>query len=72
MKHCLFGSDLGDGRQDAAGVAGEEDDIGRVGRGEARDFGVVDVLDGVGAVGAVSVAVGKPESEQYSPPGIFC
>ena len=63
MELCLFGSDFGDEGEDAAGVAGEEDDVGRMGHGQARDFGVFDVLDGVGAgKGKFSVARGNSSS----------
>jgi hypothetical protein len=51
VEHDLFGSDFGDDGEDAAGVAGEQDDVGRMRRGQARDFGVSNVLDGVGAGG---------------------
>jgi len=60
VEHYLFGSDFGDKGEDAAGVAGEEDDVGRMGHGQARDCGVFDVLDGVGAgKGSFSVTVGN-------------
>lgn len=49
VEHCLGGGEFGDGREDAAGVAGEEDDVSGVGGGEAGEFGVGDVFDWVGA-----------------------
>lgn len=49
VEHCLGRVELGDGREDAAGVAGEEDDVLGVVVGQAGDLGVVDVLDRVGA-----------------------
>lgn len=49
VEHGLGAIELGDGRQDTAGVAGQEDNVGgHVGR-QARDLGVLDVLDGVSA-----------------------
>lgn len=54
VEHGLGAVKFGDRRQDTAGVASEEDDVGgRVGR-EARNLGVGDVLDGVGASGVLS------------------
>jgi hypothetical protein len=54
MEHGLSAIELGDRRQDTTGIASEEDDVGgRVG-GEARNLGVGDVLDGVGASGVLS------------------
>ena len=55
VEHGLGAVELGDWWQHAAGIAGEEDDVAGVVGGEARDFGVVDVFDGVGAVGLVSM-----------------
>jgi hypothetical protein len=49
VEHGLLRCDFGDGRKDAQGIAGEEDDVARVFGGEAGDFGVFDMLDGVGA-----------------------
>lgn len=49
VEHGLVAVQLGDGGQDTAGVAGEEDDVGGSVGGQARDLGVGDVLDGVGA-----------------------
>lgn len=49
MEHGLLGRELADGRQDAARVAGEEDDVGGVVLGDAGDLGVGDVVDRVGA-----------------------
>lgn len=49
VEHGLGRVELGDGRENTAGVAGEEDNVlGVVGR-QAGDLGVGDVLDGVGA-----------------------
>lgn len=45
--HGLLGAELGDGREDTAGVTCEENDVGRVAAGDAGDLGVLDVLDGV-------------------------
>lgn len=54
VEHSLVAVELGDGRQDTAGVACEEDDVGgRVG-GEARNLGVGDVLNGVSASSVLS------------------
>lgn len=47
--HGLLSVELGDGRKDTAGVAGQENDVGRVVGGDARDLGVLDVLNRVGA-----------------------
>lgn len=51
VEHGLLRGELGDGRQDAAGVAGEEDDVGRVASGEAGDLGFGDVVNWVGTSG---------------------
>jgi len=51
--HGLGGGELGDGGKDTTGVACEEDDVLRVAVGNARDLGVLDVLDGVGATGVL-------------------
>ncbi len=48
--HGLFGGEFGDWRQNAAGVAGEENDVGGVVVRDARDFGVFNVFDWVGTV----------------------
>lgn len=54
VEHGLGAVELGDRRQDTAGIAGEEDDVGgRVG-GKARNLGVGDVFDGVGASSVLS------------------
>ena len=49
MKHGLIGIELRYWGQYATGIAGEEDDIGRVVVGDAGDLGIFDVLDGVSA-----------------------
>lgn len=49
VEHGLAAVELRDGGEDAARVAGEEDDVGGVAVGDAGDLGVGDVLDGVGA-----------------------
>ena len=51
--HGLGGAELGNGREDTTGVACEENDVGGVAVGNARDLGVLDVLDGVGATGVL-------------------
>jgi len=50
VEHGLCGVELGDGWKDTAGVAGEEDDVRWVVGGDARNLGVVDVLNWVSAV----------------------
>jgi hypothetical protein len=50
VEHGLGGVELGDGWKDTAGVAGEEDDVRWVVAGDARNLGVVDVLNWVSAV----------------------
>ncbi len=53
VEHGLGAVELGDGRENTAGVAGQEDNVGgHVGR-QAGDLGVLDVLDGVGAAGVL-------------------
>lgn len=54
VEHGLGGVELGDGGEDTSGVASEEDDVGGSVGGEARDLGVGDVLDGIGASGVLS------------------
>lgn len=49
VEHGLGAVELGDGRQDSAGVTGQEDDVGGHVVGQAGDLCVGDVLDGVGA-----------------------
>lgn len=53
VEHGLLSVELGNRWKDAASVAGEEDDVGRVGAGDAGDLGVLDVLDGVSAAGVL-------------------
>jgi hypothetical protein len=45
----LLGGEFGDRRKDASGIAGKEDDVGRVLFGNARDQGIGNILDGVSA-----------------------
>jgi len=52
--HGLLGAELGDGREDTTGVACKENDVGRVAAGNARDLGVLDVLNGVCAASVLS------------------
>jgi hypothetical protein len=54
VEHGLVAVKLRDRRQDTTGVASKEDDVGRRVGGEARNLGVGDVLDGVGASGVLS------------------
>lgn len=57
VEHGLVAVQLGDGRKDTARVAGEEDNVGgHVGR-QARNLGVGNVLDGVGAAGVFGESV---------------
>ena len=51
VEHCLLAIELGDGREDAPSVAGEEDDVGWMTIGKAGDLGVLDIFDGVCASG---------------------
>ena len=53
--HRLRGRELADRRQHAEGVAGQEDDVGRV-AGDAGDLGVADELDRVGPAGVLGDA----------------
>jgi len=54
VEHGLGAAELGDGGEDTTSIAGEEDDVlGVVGR-QARNLGVADVLDGVGAASVLS------------------
>jgi hypothetical protein len=55
MEHSLLGSELGDGREDTASVAREEDDVGWVVVANTGDLCVLDVLDGVGTNELVSI-----------------
>jgi len=55
--HGLLLVQLGDGRQHAAGVAGEQHDVLRVLVRDARDLGVLDVLDRVCAAGVLGKGV---------------
>ena len=50
MIHRLLFAELGNGRKDAEGIAGEKDDVGGM-TGDAGDEGVLDELDGVGSAG---------------------
>lgn len=49
VEHGLFGGEFGDGGEDTAGVAGEEDNVVWVAVADAGNLGVLNVLDGVGA-----------------------
>lgn len=53
VEHGLLGGELGDRGQHATGVAGQQDDVGRVVVGAAGDLGVVDELDRVRAAGVL-------------------
>lgn len=53
VEHGLLRGEFRDRGQDTAGVASEEDDVGWVAGGDARDLCVLDVLDGVGAAGVL-------------------
>jgi hypothetical protein len=53
VEHGLLGGELGDGGQDTAGIAGEQNDVAGVVVAEAGDLGVVNVLNGVGATGVL-------------------
>lgn len=53
VEHGLGAVELGDGRENTAGVAGQENNVGRHVVGQARNLGVGDVLDGVGAAGVL-------------------
>lgn len=57
MVHSLLGAELGDGRENTAGVAGEQDDVLGVTVRLAGNLGVLDVLDGVGAAGVLGQGV---------------
>lgn len=52
----LLGGELGDGRENTVGVAGEHDDVLGLAVDEAGDAGVGDVLNGVGAAGVLGDA----------------
>lgn len=54
VEHSLGGVELRDGWEDTAGIAGEKDDVRWVVGGQARNLGVLDVLNGVGAGKRVS------------------
>lgn len=53
VEHGLLGGELGDGGQDTAGIAGEQDDVGGVVVALAGNLGILDVLNGVGATGVL-------------------
>jgi len=50
VEHSLGGVELGDWWKDTASVACKEDDVAGVVCGQARDLGVIDVLNWVGTV----------------------
>lgn len=54
VEHGLLGGELGDWWEDTAGVAREEDDVGRVLLGDTWDQSVLDILNGVSAAGVLS------------------
>ena len=54
VKHGLLGSKLRDRRKDTASVTSEEDDVCRVLVRDARNLGVIDVLNGVSTAGVLS------------------
>lgn len=54
MKHSLCRVELRDGREDTTGIAGKENNVGRVVFRQTRDLGVIDVFDGVGAASVLS------------------
>ena len=47
MEHGLFGGELRNRRQNTSCVTGEQDDVGGVIHGKARDFCIVNILDRV-------------------------
>ena len=51
VEHGLLGCKLGDRGENTASIACEEDDVCGVAVGDARNLGVLNVLDGVGAAG---------------------
>lgn len=51
VEHGLGAVELGDGREDTSCVASQQDDVRWVAGRRARNLGVADVLDGVGATG---------------------
>lgn len=75
VEHGLRAVELGDRRQDAAGVAGQEDDVAGVVLGKTGDLGVADVLDGVRATGiGWSVAaqeINGSRQQEDSPSGVL-
>ena len=54
VEHSLCGVEFGDWWQHTTSVAGEEDDVGWVAIGNARDLSVVDVLNRVSAASVLS------------------
>jgi hypothetical protein len=57
MVHSLLGAELGDGWQDTTCIAGEEDNVLGVLVGDARNLGVLNVLDGVCAASVLGQGV---------------
>lgn len=51
MEHGLRTAELRNGRQNAASIASQQDDILGMAVGQARDLRIADVLDGVGTAG---------------------
>lgn len=54
VEHGLLRGELGDRRQHTTGVAGQEDDVGGMLVGDARNLGIGNVFNGVGAVIEIS------------------
>jgi hypothetical protein len=49
VEHGLSGIELGDGRKDTTSITCQENDVGRVVVTLARNLGVADILNGIGA-----------------------
>lgn len=49
VEHGLLGGELGDGWEDTTGIASQQDNVCGVVLGDARNLGVLNVLNGVGA-----------------------
>lgn len=54
VEHGLLRGELGNGRQDTAGITGEQNDVAGVVVADTGNLGVVDVLNRVGATGVLS------------------
>jgi hypothetical protein len=57
VEHGLLGVELGDGRQDTAGIAGEKNDVLGVTVRLAGNLGVLNVLNGVSTAGVLGKGV---------------